>query len=65
VKKVSSEASPRGDKGQIYLASGKGVAMRLWRDEAPTDDKEAHGHDYDYEVVGYVISGRAELEIEG
>jgi quercetin dioxygenase-like cupin family protein len=63
VKKVSSEASPRGDKGQIYLASGKGVAMRLWRDEAPTDDKEVHSHDY--EVIGYVISGRAELEIEG
>jgi mannose-6-phosphate isomerase-like protein (cupin superfamily) len=63
VKKVSSEASPRGEKGQIHLASGKGVSMRLWRDEAPTDDKASSSHDY--EVVGYVISGRAELEIEG
>ena len=63
ITKVSSEASPRGEKGQIYLASGKGVSMRLWKDEAPTDDKEATSHDY--EVVGYVISGRAELEIEG
>ena len=33
IKKVSSEASPRGGKGQIYLASGKGVSMRLWIDE--------------------------------
>jgi quercetin dioxygenase-like cupin family protein len=37
--------------------------MRLWRDEPPTQDKPARKHDY--EVVGYVISGRAELEIEG
>ena len=37
--------------------------MRLWRDEEPTQDKPTHKHEY--EVVGYVISGRAELEIEG
>jgi quercetin dioxygenase-like cupin family protein len=63
VKKVSSAHSPKGDQGQIYLASGKRVSMRLWRDEEPTQDKPAHKHDY--EVVGYVISGRAELVIEG
>ncbi len=37
--------------------------MRLWRDEPPTQDKPSHKHDY--EVVGCVICGRAELEIEG
>jgi quercetin dioxygenase-like cupin family protein len=37
--------------------------MRLWRDEEPTLNKPTHRHEY--EVVGYVISGRAELEIEG
>jgi quercetin dioxygenase-like cupin family protein len=63
IKKVSSETSPRGEQGQLYLAAAKRLSMRLWKDEPPTDDKEAHSHNY--EVVGYVISGRAELEIEG
>jgi quercetin dioxygenase-like cupin family protein len=39
------------------------MSMRLWRDEEPTQDKPSRKHKY--EVVGYVISGRAELEIEG
>jgi quercetin dioxygenase-like cupin family protein len=63
VKKVSSEHSPTGPQGQVYLVSGKRVSMRLWRDQEPTQDKPPHKHEY--EVVGYVISGRAELEIEG
>jgi quercetin dioxygenase-like cupin family protein len=62
VKKVSSEVSPEGAMGQVYLASGKRVSMRLWRDEAP-QTKEAVRRDY--ETVGYVIAGRAELMIEG
>jgi quercetin dioxygenase-like cupin family protein len=63
VKKVSSASSPMGDEGQVYLASGKRVSMRLWRDEEPTQDKPPRKHEY--EVVGFVISGRAELIIEG
>jgi quercetin dioxygenase-like cupin family protein len=63
VKKVSSTSSPMGDEGQVYLASGKRVSMRLWRAEEPTQDKPPRKHDY--EVVGFVISGRAELDIEG
>jgi quercetin dioxygenase-like cupin family protein len=39
------------------------MSMRLWRDEAPTQGKPSRKHDY--EVVGYVISGQAELEIDG
>ncbi len=62
VKKVSSGYSPTGDQGEVYLASGKRVSMRLWRNEEPTQDKPSHKHEY--EVVGYVISGRAELVIE-
>ena len=62
-KKVSSAPAPKGEQGEILLASGKGVSMRLWRDEEPTDNKPSHEHGY--EVVGYVVSGRAELEIEG
>ncbi len=63
VTKVDSEHSPKGELGQKYLASGKSVAMRLW------DEKAGHQNEQnvarDYEVVGYVIEGSAELEIEG
>ena len=62
VKKVSSSTSPKGEMGQIYLASGKHLAMRMW-DEEPGEPKPAESRDY--ETVGYVISGRAELHIEG
>ena len=62
VKKVSAEASPSGDMGQVYLVGGKGVAMRLWRDAEPTEGMGEHARDY--ETVGYVISGRAELTVE-
>jgi quercetin dioxygenase-like cupin family protein len=63
VKKVSSATSPKGEMGQIHLTSGKRVAMRLWRDEPPQADKPAVKRDY--ETVGYVIAGRAELTLEG
>ena len=61
--KVDSDHSPRGDMGQIYLASGKNVAMRLWKDEPVAEPRTEEARDY--ETVGYVISGRAELHSEG
>ncbi len=63
VKKVSSETSPKGPMGQKYLASGKSVSMRLWEHEASDADKQESRRDY--ETVGYVLAGRAELELEG
>lgn len=63
VTKVSSTASPKGQMGQKYLASGKAVSMRLWEDEQPDEPKPSAQRDY--ETVGYVIKGRAELHIEG
>ncbi|BAY07929.1 cupin domain-containing protein [Calothrix sp. NIES-2098] len=63
VKKVDSSHSPKGKLGQKYLASGKTVAMRLWENEQPSEDKPPTSRDY--ETVGYVINGRAELHIEG
>lgn len=62
VKKVMSADSPKGEMGQKYLASGKSVAMRMWENEQPTDDKEMRTRDY--ETVGFVIAGKAELLIE-
>lgn len=63
VTKVSSAFSPKGKEGQKYLASGIHVAMRLWENESPADAKpEAVS---DYETVGFVIKGSAELYIEG
>lgn len=63
VKKVNSEYYPQGEMGQKYLASGKTIAMRLWQNEQPNEAKEATTREY--ETVGYVISGRAELHLEG
>ncbi|ACL60063.1 cupin domain-containing protein [Methylobacterium nodulans] len=63
IKKISGETSPHGPQGERYLASGKRVSMRLWEKEAPTDSKPAAARDY--ETVGYVIAGRAELEVAG
>jgi quercetin dioxygenase-like cupin family protein len=59
-------ASPTSDKartGQRYLASGVAVAMPLWDREPPGRDKPETARDY--ETVGYVIEGRAELDLEG
>jgi len=63
VKKVKSEYSPKGKMGQKYLASGIHVSMRLWEIEKPGQSKPASVRDY--ETVGFVISGRAELHLEG
>ena len=61
--KVDGDRSPRGASGQVYLAGGTGVSMRLWRDQPPGDPEPEVARDY--ETVGYVISGRAELTSEG
>jgi quercetin dioxygenase-like cupin family protein len=63
VKKVCSAHSPRGAMGQKYLASGVHLAMRLWEDEPAQTTKPRA--ERDYETVGYVIAGKAELLLEG
>ena len=62
VTKVESQRSPRGAMGQRYLASGVHVAMRLWEQE-PGGEKPERSREY--ETVGYVLAGRAELHVEG
>src|SRR5688572_1950782 len=63
VKKIDSTHSPRSEMGAKYLASGKTVSMRLWAKEEPADKKPESKRDY--ETVGFVIAGRAELHVEG
>jgi mannose-6-phosphate isomerase-like protein (cupin superfamily) len=63
ITKINSRYSPRGKHGQKYLAAGVRTSMRLWEDEEPGKPKAATRRDY--ETVGFVIKGRAELEIEG
>jgi quercetin dioxygenase-like cupin family protein len=63
VKKVSSTHSPTGEMGQKYLVAGKSVSMRLWDKQQQSDSKPEQSREY--ETVGYVIEGKAELHIEG
>jgi uncharacterized cupin superfamily protein len=62
VTKVDGEKSPVGRMGQRYLATGVRVSMRLWLDEEPGEKELVRR---DYETVGYVLKGRAELTLEG
>ncbi len=63
VIKVDSSHSPKGPDGQVYPATGKNIAMRLWQGVSPGTEQAPVRRDYD--CVGYVISGRAELHTEG
>jgi quercetin dioxygenase-like cupin family protein len=63
IKKVEAASSPMGEMGQKYLVAGKRVSMRLWALEPGGELK--HPISRDYETVGYVISGRATLDVEG
>jgi quercetin dioxygenase-like cupin family protein len=63
VTKVDGRTSPVGRMGQRYLASGVRLSMRLWLDEPPGEAK--HGGRREYETIGYVLKGRAELTLEG
>jgi quercetin dioxygenase-like cupin family protein len=62
VTKVDSAHSPRGTQGQKYLASGVRASMRLWEEEPGNLGPEVSRA---YEVVGFVLGGRAELHVEG
>jgi mannose-6-phosphate isomerase-like protein (cupin superfamily) len=50
--------------GQKYLAVGIRMGMRLWEAEQPTGEPKPPTQ-RDYETIGYVIEGRAELHLEG
>ena len=62
VRKVNAASSPRGTQGQKCLVSGSSLGMRLWENEPPGAPKPVTRRDY--ETVGYVLAGRAELHVE-
>ncbi len=59
---VRSTEAHAGVDGEIGLATGAAMSMRLWREEKPHDKAP---HRSTYETLGYVIAGSAELTIEG
>lgn len=63
IKKVQSRESPMGDMGQKYLVAGKRLSMRLWEGVPRGESDQPHVRDY--ETVGFAISGRARLKLEG
>jgi quercetin dioxygenase-like cupin family protein len=63
ITKVSSATAPRGKSGQRYLAAGVQISMRLWERENPGEPKPVSVRDY--EAVGFVVEGKAELHLEG
>lgn len=63
VTKIDSSRSPTGPHGEKYLAAGKSMAMRMWENEEPAERKPPSRRDY--ETIGYVLRGRAELHLEG
>ena len=63
IKKVESGSSPKGEMGQKYLVAGKRLSMRLWVQEKGDSIKAPTKREY--ETVGFVISGRATLDLEG
>ena len=63
ITKLRLESAPTGKMGQKYLASGENLALRMWDEEPHTPVQPPTSRDY--ETVGYVISGRAELHADG
>ncbi|MGB3768719.1 MAG: cupin domain-containing protein [Phormidesmis sp.] len=53
-----------GDMGQKLLVSGSAIALRQWNEE-PGDAEVKPARSSDYETLGYVIKGRAEITVEG
>lgn len=63
IQKVSARSAPVGEMGERYLACGSSMSMRLWVEDGPIGEKEPTAREY--ETLGFVIQGRAELDIDG
>jgi quercetin dioxygenase-like cupin family protein len=62
LEKVNVTSSEHGAQGQAMLATGSSLGMRLWEDEPTGLEKPMTRRDY--ETVGYVLKGKAELRVE-
>ncbi|MGD9891399.1 MAG: cupin domain-containing protein [Dehalococcoidia bacterium] len=60
--KVSAACATQSGLGHAYLVSGLHVSMQLWRLEPGVATPVSR---YNDETLGYIISGRAELDLEG
>ena len=61
---VDENNAPIGSMGQKLLISGNAIALRMW-DEQPGDASDKSSRACNYETLGYVLEGKAELTIEG
>ena len=61
IRKVSSKGTEACPTGEVLLATGATMGMRMWQNEEP---QEKAPHRSPYETLGYVVAGRAELTIE-
>lgn len=62
IRKVSSKGAEACPTGEVLLATGSAMAMRMWQDEEP---QEKAPHRSPYETIGYVVAGRADLIVDG
>ena len=62
ISKISTAGAKTGPDGDLLLAGGAHMSLRLWKTEGV---QEKPSHRSSYETLGYVIGGRAELTIEG
>ncbi|MVN87323.1 cupin domain-containing protein [Deinococcus sp. HMF7620] len=61
--KVSQSDTTHGPEGEHHLIRGEQSSMRLWHREEPSGEKPETMNEY--ETLGYVIEGRAELTVDG
>lgn len=63
--KLSRSETQHGKDGQHHLIKGEKGSVRLWHNEEPSVSGDDTMHSHEYETLGYVISGRVELMING
>ena len=63
--KVSMHDTKHGQDGEHHLIQGERSGMRLWHNEEPSDTADKQPHANDYETLGYVVSGKVELTVDG
>ena len=60
---IDAEHTRKSKTGERHLAKGEFLSMRMWDSEPAGIEKQPMRRDY--ETVGFVISGRAEVIVEG